>query len=80
MRLTAYHDANGNIVGLAVSPSENSVPAEVIANTQPGLRISNVEVPSEETLDFDNPVRLNEGLTKLVENYRVDTGVLKRKS
>jgi hypothetical protein len=80
MRLTAYHDANGNIVGMAVSPSENLVPAEVISNTQPGLRMTNVETPSEETLNFENPEQLNEKLRKLVENYQIDAGVLKRKS
>ncbi|HAX80086.1 MAG TPA: hypothetical protein DCY88_30680 [Cyanobacteria bacterium UBA11372] len=80
MKLTAYHDTNGNIIGLAVSRSEDSVSAELRADTQPEVRISNVELPSEETLDFDNPARLNEGLSKLVENYRVDEGVLKIKS
>jgi hypothetical protein len=67
------------IVGMAVSPSENLISAEVISNTQPGLRMSNVEIPSEETLDFENATRLNEGLSKLVENYRVEEGILKRK-
>lgn len=80
MKLTAYHDANGNIIALAVSPSEDSVSAEIIANTQPGLQRSDAELPLEETLDFDNPVRLNEGLTKLTKNYQVDQGILKRKS
>jgi hypothetical protein len=80
MKLTAYHDTNGNIIGLAISPSEDSVSAELRADTQPKLCMSDVELPSEETLDFDNTGRLNEGLSKLVENYRVDEGVLKRKT
>ena len=80
MKLTTYHDANGNIVGLAFSPSEDSVSAKLTSNTHPDLLVSDVEVPSEEILDFDNLVRLNEGLTKIAENYRVDNGVLKRKS
>jgi hypothetical protein len=78
MKLMAYHDLNGNILGLAVSPSEDTIPAEVIANTQPGIRVLKVDLPPGETLDFGNPHRLNQGLSHLLDNYNVDAGLLKR--
>jgi hypothetical protein len=95
MRLTAYHDNNGNIVGLAISPADDATPAEVlaispaddattpaevIATARPGLRRTEITVPSEVTFDFDNPSRVYEELDKLVREYRVDKDALARKS
>jgi hypothetical protein len=80
MRLTAYHDSNGNIVGLAISPADDATPAEVVATTQPGLRRTEVMVPSEVMFDFDNPSHVYEELDKIVRAYRVDKDALARKS
>lgn len=79
MRLTAYHDNSGNIVGLAISPADDSTPAEVMTSTRPGIRMADVEVPQGLTIDFANPARVNKALDHLLENYRVDKGVLNRK-
>jgi hypothetical protein len=80
MRLTVYHDSNGNIVGLAASPADDSIPAEVVTRTQPGLRAAEIEVPPGVELDFDNPPRLNKELGKLAESYRIERGTLTRRS
>jgi hypothetical protein len=80
MRLAAYHDSTGNIVGLALSPSADAVLAEVVVEKHPGLRMTDVKVPSGVRLNFNDPPRLNEELDKLVKNYRVDKGSLTRKS
>jgi hypothetical protein len=80
MRITAYHDSVGNIKGLAVSPSDDSIPAELVTSSQPGLRMAEVAPPAGLTIDFDNPKRLHEALDNLVESYRVEKGALKRKS
>lgn len=82
MRITAYHDGNGNIVALSASPADDSIPAEIAANEQPTLRAVDVELPSDARLDPSNPRLLYEGLAKLKKDYRVDkaTGSLSRRS
>lgn len=80
MRLTAYHDSNGNIVGLAASPSDDSIPAEVRTDRHPGLRAMEIEAPSALTLDPADPVQLHAQLSDLVQNYRIDGGALLRRS
>ena len=80
MLLTAYHDSNGNLVGLAVSPADDSIPAEVISNTQPGVRMAAVDVPSGITFDFNDQAQINNSLNDVVEKYQIDKGVLKRNS
>jgi hypothetical protein len=67
-------------MGLAFSPSDDSIPAEVVSKTHPGLRAVEVEVPAGVELDPNNPLRLNEELDKLVEGYRIDKGTFARKS
>jgi len=80
MQLMAYHDSDGNILGMAFSPSDDSMSAEVVTVTQPGLRAVEVEVPSGVELDPDDPQRLNDELSKLAEGYRIDNGTLQRRS
>ena len=80
MLLTAYHDSNGNLVGLAVSPADDSIPAEVISNTQPGVRMAAVDVPSGITFDFNDQAQINNSLNDVLEKYQIDKGVLKRNS
>jgi hypothetical protein len=81
MRLMAFHDSEGNITGLVVSSPEAS-PVQLVTETQPGLRMTEIEAPPEVTLDLDSP-RLNEDVDILIENYRVeipsDKGRLMRK-
>lgn len=76
MRLTAYHDSNGNIVGLAASPPDDSIPVEVVSTAHPGLRATDVEVPSGVELYPDHPERLHQELAKVAENHRIDKGRL----
>ena len=82
MRVTAYHDGNGNIVGLSASAADDSIPAEIAANEQPTLHAVDVELPSDVALDPSNPRLVYEGLAKLKKDYRVDkaTGALSRRS
>jgi hypothetical protein len=80
MRLAAYHDSNGNILGLAVSPTDDGVFAEVTSTTPPGLRMTEVKIPSGLNLKFDDPPRLNEELDRLVRDYRVHQGALDRRA
>jgi hypothetical protein len=81
MRLTAVHDGQGNIAVLVVSPPDSPPPAQL--DTQPGQRMTEVEAPSEVTLDLDSP-RLREDLDNLRQSFRVeipsDEGRLTRKS
>jgi hypothetical protein len=72
MQLTAYHDSEGNIVGLVVSPPD-SVPVEVKTEAHPGgLRRTEIEVPTEVTLDLDSPQQLAEDMEKVRKNYLVE--------
>ncbi|MFC6019580.1 hypothetical protein ACFP2T_25645 [Plantactinospora solaniradicis] len=80
MRLTAYHDNNGNIVGLAASPSGDSTPVEVVSTGHPGLRATEIEVPPGVELDPNQPDRLYEELAKVAEGHRIDKGILAPKN
>lgn len=80
MRLTAYHDANGNILGLAASPNDDSTPAEVSATRQPGLRMTEITAPDGMGFDFSDLSRLSRALDQIVEEYRIDGASLQRKS
>jgi len=83
MQLTAYHDSEGNIVGLVVSPPD-SVPVEAQTEAHPGLLRTEVEAPEEITFSPDSPQEIYENINKLRENYQVEVhprpkGKLKRK-
>ena len=82
MRLMAYHDSEGNIVGLVVAPPD-SIPVQVQSQAHPGLRMTEIEAPAEVTLDLDSP-QLHEEMDKLRETFRVEIpsgkGTLTRKS
>jgi hypothetical protein len=80
MRLVAYHDRNGNIIGLAASPSDDFVPAEVTTSLYPGLRMTQVDLPSGITVDSNNPKHVNEAMDRIIKNYQVVQGAFKRKS
>jgi hypothetical protein len=80
MRLTAYHDSEGTIIGLALSPADDATPAEVVSTVEPDVRRTEVRVPQGVTFDFNNPQRVYEELEKLRENYRVDKNALATKS
>ena len=80
MYLTAYHDSAGNIIGLAASPADDSMPAEVVTKSQPELRATKIDVPSGVELDPADPLRLSEELGRLAKAYRVDRGSLARRS
>jgi hypothetical protein len=68
MRFTAIHDSQGNISALVVPPP-NSPPPQL--ETRPGQRMTEVEAP-EVTIDLGSP-RLNEELSDLIQNHRVES-------
>lgn len=73
MQLRALHDSRGNIKALVVSPPD-ATPVQIVEMQpaqQPGQRMTEVEAPPEITLDLDGP-QLNEDLSNLMENYRVE--------
>ncbi len=80
MRLRAYCDSKGTIVGLAASVSDDPIPVEVVSVTQPGLRAVLVELPAGIDLDPANPARMNDELSKLAGEFRVDNGTLRKRS
>jgi hypothetical protein len=70
MRVTAFHDSEGNIVGLVVAPPD-SMPVQVQSQAHPGLQMTEIEPPEEVTLDPDSP-QLHEEMDKLRETFRVE--------
>ena len=75
MRILVAHDAEGNIQHLVISP-EDAPLATVTTETDPGLLVTEVEVPEMlSKLDLDEPEasdqQLNEVLQQLQE-FRVD--------
>ena len=73
MRLTVIHDSNGNIVALVAYPL-GSPPA--YPEIKPGQHMIEVEAPAEIRLDLDAR-QMNERLSDLMQNYRVEVGVMK---
>jgi hypothetical protein len=67
MRITVVHNSQGEILALVAS-SPDAPPAQM--ELQPGQRMTEVEVP-EETLSLESP-QLNERLSELMRNYRVE--------
>ena len=67
MRITVVHNSQGEISALVVS-SPDAPPAQM--ELLPGQRMTEVEVP-EETLNLESP-QLNERLSELMRNYRVE--------
>lgn len=73
MQLRALHDSHGNIKALVVSPPDAD-PVQIIEMQpaqQAGQRMTEVEAPSEITLDLEGP-QLNENLSNLMQNFRVE--------
>jgi hypothetical protein len=76
MQLRAFHDSHGNITALVVSPPDAlALPAQII-EIQPGQqidqRVTEVEAPPEMTRDLDDAQQLNEDLSNLMQNFRVE--------
>jgi hypothetical protein len=74
MQLRALHDSHGNITALAVSPPD-AEPVQIIEmqpGQQIGQRMTEVEAPPEITLDLDDARQLNEDLSNLMQNFRVE--------
>jgi len=74
MQLRALHDSHGNITALAVSPPDVD-PVQIIEvqpAQQAGQRMTEVEAPPEITLDLDDAQQLNEDLSNLMQNFRVE--------
>jgi hypothetical protein len=67
MLVTAYHDAQGNVMAL-IARSDGAPPAHM--ELRPGRHESEVEVP-ELTADLD-PQQIGEKLTDLMSNRRVE--------
>ncbi|WP_253768831.1 hypothetical protein [Goodfellowiella coeruleoviolacea] len=80
MKLFAYHDSSGNIAGLAFSPTDDAIPAEVTTERQPGIRATEVQIPTGVTLNPDDPQSVYQELGKLVADYRVEQGSLAKKT
>ena len=85
MQLRALHDSHGNITALVVSPPDSD-PVQIIEippAQQAGQRMTEVEAPPEMTLDLEGP-QLNENLSNLMQNFRVeikgDKGELTRRA
>lgn len=64
MRVHVVHDTHGNIEGIVVSPPDS--PA-LIPAAPPGLRVSEIEPPTELTVDGSS-----DELARVVERYRVE--------
>ena len=75
MRISVSHDSHGNITTLVVSTPDMPRVQMVQMGTQPPRLMTEVEAPPAEmtleTLDLDGP-RLNETLSDLMQNYRVE--------
>ena len=74
MQLRALHDSHGNITALAVSPPDVD-PVQIIEvqpAQQAGQRMTEVEAPPEMTRDLDDAQQLNEDLSNLMQNFRVE--------
>jgi hypothetical protein len=79
-RLTAYHGSQGDIIGLALSHTDDATRLEIVDPREPGLRSTVITVPSEVTFDFTDELRVYEELFKLRRDYRADKDALVRKS
>jgi hypothetical protein len=79
MKLAAYHDRAGNIVGLALSPSDDAEFPEVVSETHPGLRKTDVKVPAGVAFDFDNPSKIHKQLDKVAQKFRIENDALTTK-
>jgi hypothetical protein len=73
MRLTVIHESNGNIAALVAYPP-GSPPA--YPEMKPGQQMIAIEAPAEITLDLDAR-QINERLSDLMQNYRVDVASVK---
>jgi hypothetical protein len=73
MRLTVIHESNGNIAALVAYPS-GSPP--VYPEMKSGQQMIEIEAPTEITLDLDAR-QINERLSDLMQNYRVDVATVK---
>lgn len=67
MRVSVTHDAQGLITAVAASP-----PDAPVANLVPQAGESVTELEAPEVRFEDDPQRIVERLTELVENYRVE--------
>jgi hypothetical protein len=72
MRIFAIHDAEGIISEVITCPDDSPVP---VLQTQPGFSMTEIEPPKDLV---ETEFQSSEGVTKLVESYRVQ--VAPRKS
>lgn len=80
MRLTAYHDSKGNIIGMSLTPGKDAVSAQVMLDKHPGLYMAQVDVPAGVTFDLKNPAQINGALAGLAKTFKVDKGSLARRA
>jgi len=73
MRLTVIHESNGNITALVAYPP-GSPPA--YPEMKSGQQMIEIEAPAEITLDLDAR-QINERLSDLMQNSRVDVATVK---
>lgn len=80
MLATIYHNSNGQIFGVAASRTNDCTPAEIMTPNMPGLRSTEVDLPSEMDSDPGDLQHLYENLNGVVQSFIVEGGSLKRRS
>jgi hypothetical protein len=65
MRVFAIHDAAGIISEVVTCPEDSPLP---VLTTHPALSMTEIEIPADVV---ETKLESSQGLTKLIENYRV---------